>query len=154
MATITGAKVSIVIESESKRRFTFKLYNCIENCAQSELSSVIDFQSNPPIPQHHTPSKGCKRTIAATNPTQRLPPVEQLPGKKAKSVALPVVRTVNRCKICNVIYGSKEYVASRKIHGFRNDFMGCIKDDCDYWVHVRCTDYAIKKKSDIHINIT
>ena len=119
-----------------------------ENEYEKSDVDVEDSISNVSTPVN-TPTK--RKKLQVLDPSSKMAPVKNIPskGKKEKINKDISISKINRCKVCDIIYQSKEDKALKTVHGIKNEFMGCKIKNCEYWVHVRCTDHVIKRKKDI-----
>ena len=63
--------------------------------------------------------------------------------------AVPADVKLSRCGVCNVIFKSREDKKDKRKFSIQNTWIGCEFDECEHWVHVRCSGLKITKKFDI-----
>ena len=73
-------------------------------------------------------------------------PINNLTGRKTSTPTSrkQVGRGVNKCKICNVMYGSKIDLAKKKEFGKQNTWIGCEVERCNFWGYARCFEVTVK----------
>ena len=108
-------------------------------------------QSNTKI---NTPKK-LSRRISTTLPALK---VTGMPGKVARnsevnSEVSSTSKTTGKCKICKIIWESKEDQAFRKEAGKRKStWVGCDEPSCKFWAHATCAGLVLipRKKVEHH----
>ena len=85
------------------------------------------FQSRAPAAVINTPTKMLPPTAAvATTSGPSATPIVGMPGRKTSPRQPPKKKAVNNlCKVCRVIYDSKEDKAMSKKHGRQNTWLAC-----------------------------
>ena len=123
------------------------------------LALPQDINTEPPTSTNIQQSKLLKKPKSLNNKkvkrklqedTVKYNEIENLPGKKTKQLKTqeqPMEKNnINRCRVCSLF----ELKEDQQQFVVMNNCMGCGEEDCDYWVHVRCTSHMIKRKQDIN----
>lgn len=113
-----------------------------------------------PLVLNTVPGGTAKKNPTKTLSTKTTPPpliVNGIPGTAKKK---PIKATITKgkkvdgfCKVCNVVWESKEDHVFRNSNGKRKTtWIGCDKKGCKFWAHALCVNFLLvpKKKVEDH----
>ena len=139
---ITGATIKLIITNgDTGKTVKYDSSNTlIRNAAIQCGTSFIQKRASTRIQNPVNTPKKVQRSQAKIDKIV----VENLPGKKKTPSAKPHEKVTGKCKVCKIIYKSKQDKAFRKNKIRKTTWIGCERPGCNYWAHASCAKVTFK----------